>query len=374
MRQTHRAGEKLFIDFAGPTLELTGGERASIFVSAMGASGYCFATATPAQTAPDWLGATAQALAFYGGVPQLIVPDNPRALVAQANRYEPKLTESALDFARHYGCSMLPARAHHPQDKAKVELSVQLVERWILARLRKQRFDSVSEVNEAIAPLLKYLNERAFQKMPGCRASLFAQIDAPALMALPTQPWEWAVFKTVRVHVDSHVEFEGHRYSAPNALVGQVLELRVTAHVVEMLHRGQRVASHMRCAHKGGFTTTPEHLPERHQAHAQWTPERLVLWGERIGLACAQTVQLMLERQRHPEHAYRACLGLLSLSKRYGDQRLEAACAMARQVGTTKYTHIRDILVNRRDLLEQTPSSEWNSPVHAHVRGAGYYQ
>ena len=374
MRQTHRAGEKLFIDFAGPTVELTDGQRASIFVAAMGASGYCFATATPAQTAADWLGATAQALAFYGGVPQLIVPDNPRALVAQANRYEPKLTESALDFARHYGCSMLPARAYHPQDKAKVELSVQLVERWILARLRKQRFDSVQDVNEAIAPLLTYLNERAFQKLPGCRASAFAQIDAPALMALPTQPWEWAVFKTVRVHVDSHVEFEGHRYSAPNALVGQELELRVTAHVVEMLNRGQRVASHIRCAHKGGFTTVAEHLPQRHQAHAQWTPERLVSWGERIGLACAQTVQLMLARPRHPEHAYRACLGLLSLSKRYGEQRLEAACAMARQVGTTKYTHIRDILVNRRDLLEQSPSSEWSSPVHAHVRGAGYYQ
>ena len=307
-------------------------------------------------------------------MPQLIVPDNPRALVAQANRYEPRLTESALDFARHYGCSMLPARAYHPQDKAKVELSVQLVERWILARLRKQRFANVNEVNEAIAPLLTYLNERAFQKLPGCRASAFAQIDAPALMALPTQPWEWAVFKTVRVHVDSHVEFEGHRYSAPNALVGQVLELRVTAHAIEMLHRGQRVASHMRCAHKGGFTTVAEHLPERHQAHAQWTPERLVLWGERIGLACAQTVQLMLERQRHPEHAYRACLGLLSLSKRYGEQRLEAACAMARQLGTTKYTHIRDILVNRRDLLKETQSSQWSSPIHAHVRGAGYYQ
>jgi transposase len=374
MRQTHRAGEKLFIDFAGPTVELIGGERASIFVAAMGASGYCFATATPAQTAADWLGATAQALAFYGGVPQLLVPDNPRALVAQANRYEPTLSESALDFARHYGCSMLPARAYHPQDKAKVELSVQLVERWILARLRKQRFASVQEVNEAMAPLLAYLNERAFQKLPGCRASMFAQIDAPALMALPAQPWEWAVFRTVRVHVDSHVEFEGHRYSAPNALVGQVLELRVTAQAVEILHRGQRVASHMRCAHKGGFTTTAEHLPERHQAHAQWSPERLVSWGERIGLACAQIVQLMLERPRHPEHAYRSCLGLLSLSKRFGEQRLEAACAMARQVGTTKYTHIRDILINRRDLVQPSSASDWSSPVHAHVRGAGYYQ
>jgi transposase len=374
MRQTHRAGEKLFIDYAGPTVALSDGTHANIFVAAMGASGYCFALATARQTAADWLGATAKALAFYGGVPQLIVPDNPRALVAQANRYEPKLTESTLDFARHYGCSVLPARAYHPQDKAKVELSVQLVERWILARLRKLSFASVSEVNDAMAPLLVYLNERAFQKLPGCRASVFAQIDAPALMALPAQPWEWAVFKTVRVHVDSHVEFEGHRYSVPNALVGQVLELRVTANAVEALHRGQRVAAHLRCAHRGGFTTVPAHLPERHQAHAQWTPERLVLWGERIGVACAATVRLMLERQRHPEHAYRACLGLLSLSKRFSDKRLEAACVMACSLGTAKYTHIRDILVNQRDLLQASPTEHWSSPAHAHVRGPGYYQ
>jgi len=374
MRQIHRAGEKLFIDYAGPTIALTDGGRANIFVAALGASGYCFALATPAQGAADWLHATARALAFYGGVPQLIIPDNPRALVSQANRYEPQLSDTVLDFARHYGCSVLPARAYHPQDKAKVESSVQLVERWILARLRKHRFASVVEVNEAIEPLLEYVNQRAFQKLPGCRASAFAQLDAPALMALPAQPWEWASFKTVRVHLDSHVEFEGHRYSVPNALVGQALELRVTAAALEVLHRGQRVASHMRCAHRGGFTTVTEHLPERHQAHAQWTPERLVAWGERIGLACAATVRRMLERQRHPEHAYRACLGLLSLAKRHGDARLEAACAMALELGTCKYTHIRDILANRRDQLAASPTPEWTSPQHAHVRGAHYYQ
>jgi transposase len=378
MRQIHRAGEKLFIDYAGPTIALMvhGKEvgRANIFVAAMGVSGYCFCLATPAQTAVDWLGATAQALAFYGGVPQLVIPDNPRALVTVADRYEPVLTQTVQDFARHYGCSVLPARAYHPQDKPKVELSVLLVERWILARLRKFQFASVQEVNDAIAPLLDWLNQRAFQKLPGSRASVFAQIDAPALMTLPVQPWEWAVFKTVRVHIDSHVEFEGHRYSVPNALVGLALELRVTAHAVEALHRGMRVASHMRCAHKGGFTTVTAHLPERHQHQAQWTPERLVAWGERIGVACAATVQRMLERQRHPEHAYRACLGLLSLSKRYGDARLEAACTLALSLGTSKYTHIRDILLNRRDLLQTHTPAEWTSPAHAHVRGANYYQ
>ena len=378
MRQVHRAGEKLFIDYAGPTviLRVHGQEigRANIFVAAMGVSGYCFCLATPGQTARDWLGATAQALTFYGGVPQLIVPDNPRALVSKADRYEPLLTDSVQDFARHYGCSVLPARAYHPQDKPKVELSVLLVERWILARLRRHQFASVEEVNGAIAPLLHWLNRRAFQKLPGSRASVFAQIDAPALMALPVQPWEWAVFKTVRVHIDSHVEFEGHRYSVPNALVGLALELRVTAHAVEALHRGNRVASHMRCVHKGGFTTAVDHLPERHQHQAQWTPERLVAWGARIGVACAVTVQKMLARQPHPEHAYRACLGLLSLSRRYGDARLEAACTMALGLGTSKYTHIRDILANRRDLLQAITTPEWTSPAHAHVRGPNYYQ
>ena len=374
MRQVHRAGEKLFIDYAGPTVALTDGQHANIFVAAMGASGYCFALATSAQTACDWLSATARALSFFGGVPQLIVPDNPRALVKSANRYEPQLNDTVLDFARHYGCSVLPARAYHPQDKAKVELSVQLVERWILARLRKSQFATVAQVNDAMAPLLEHLNHRAFQKLPGCRASVFAEIDAPALMALPLQAWEWAVFKTARVHIDSHIEFEAHRYSVPHALVGLALELRITASAVEVLHRGQRVASHMRCAHKGGFTTVAEHLPERHQAQAQWTPERLIAWGERIGLACAVTVRRMLERQKHPEHAYRACLGLLGLSKRYGDTRLEAACALACTLGTCRYTHIRDILVNRRDLLQASETPQWTSPSHAHVRGAGYYQ
>jgi len=377
MRQSHRAGEKMFIDYAGPTIALMehGVEvgRANIFVAAMAASGYSFALATPRQTAADWLHGTACALTFFGGVPQLIIPDNPRALVTQASRYEPLLTDSVLDFARHYGCSVLPARAYHPQDKAKVELSVLLVERWILACLRHQRFATVQEVNDAIAPLLTRLNNKLFQKLPGSRASAFAQLDAPALGALPTQPWEWASFKTVRVHIDSHIEFEGHRYSVPNALVGLALEIRITAHAVEVLHRGERVASHMRCAHKGGYTTTVEHLPLAHQAHAQWTPERLIAWGERIGLACAGVVAKMLERQRHPEHAYRACLGLLSLAKRYGDTRLETACTIALSLGTSKYTHIRDMLANGRDQV-QSASAQWNAPAHAHVRGPSYYQ
>ena len=374
MRQIHRAGEKLFIDFAGPTVGLTDGSRAHIFVAALGASSYTFACATPRETMADWLGSCAQALTFIGGVPQLIVPDNPRALISNANRYEPRANETVEDFARHYGTSVLPARPYHPQDKAKVESAVQLVERWILMRLRRQSFASVDDVNEAIWPLLEQLNARAFQKLPGSRASVFAQIDAPALQPLPAQAYELATYKTVRVHIDHHIEFEGHRYSVPQSLVGQVLEARVTARVVEVLHRGQRVASHLRSAHQGGFTTVDEHMSAAHRAHRQWTPERLIHWGQSIGVATGATVTRMLSERRHPEHGYRACLGLLSLVKRYGQTRLEAACMVAVELGTTRYSHVRDILANGRDQVRPSTTPEWTSPEHAHVRGPGYYQ
>ena len=272
MRQIHRGGEKLFIDFAGPTVALADGARAHIFVSAMGASSFTFAWATDRETMADWLESTARALTFYGGVPALIVPDNPRALIADANRYEPRSHDTVLDFARHYGTSFLPARPYHPQDKAKAESAVQIVERWIIARLRHQRFASVHEVNQAIAPLLQRLNERPFQKLPGSRASAFAQLDAPALSPLPLLPYELATFKTVKAGIDYHVEVDRHRYSVPHALVGQHLEARVTRTTVELLHRGQRVACHARSSRAGGFTTVDEHMPAAHRAHREWSP------------------------------------------------------------------------------------------------------
>ena len=374
MRQVHRAGEKLFIDFAGTTVSLRGGERAHIFVAALGASGYTFAYAMPRETMADWLGATARALTFFGGVTQLIVPDNPKAMIADANRYEPRANETVQDFARHYGTSVLPARPRRPQDKAVVESSVQVVLRWILMRLRHQQFDSVDDVNEVIAPLLERLNNKLFQKLPGSRTSAFAEIDAPALLALPVQPWEFAVFKTVKVHIDYHVEFEGHRYSVPQALVSQVLELRVTQTAVEVLHRGQRVAAHKRNAHKGAFTTVAAHLPAAHRAHMEWSPDRLIHWGQSIGVATGQTVTRLLQERLHPEHGYRACLGLLSLVKQYGKPRLEAACQIALELGTTKYSHVRDILANKRDQMEPARTTDWTSPEHEHVRGSSYYQ
>jgi len=374
MRQVHRAGEKLFIDFAGPTIALTNGSRAHIFVAAMGASSYTFACATPRETMVDWIESTVKALSFYGGVPQLIVPDNPRAMITDPDRYEPRSNDTVLDFARHYGTSVLPARPYSPQDKAKVESAVQVVERWILARLRHQAFASVGEVNQAIRPLLEQLNQRPFQKLPGSRASTFATLDAPALLPLPVQRYEIAHFKTVRVHIDYHIEVDAHRYSVPHALVGQTLEARITATTVELLYRAQRVASHVRSNRRGSFTTVAEHMPAAHRAHMEWTPQRLIHWGRDIGPATAVVVTRLLEERKHPEHGYRACLGLLSLVKRYGKPRLEAACVLALQIGACQYRHVRDILTNNRDKTSQTGSGDWVSPDHAHVRGPSYYQ
>jgi transposase len=374
MRQQRRAGEKLFIDYAGPTLELANGARAQVFVAAMGASSYTFACATADQSMRSWLGAMARALAFYGGVPQLIVPDNPRALVSQACRYEPTLNATVHDFARHYGVSILPARPYSPKDKASAESAVQVVERWLMARLRHTVLADVHAADAALAALLPSLNERRFQKLDGSRASFFAALDAPTLSALPAQPWQWATFKTVTVHIDYHVEIEGHRYSVPHSLVGLKLEARITDALVEVLHRGERVACHARSARRGGFTTLDEHMPAAHRAHKEWTPERLIHWGADIGENTGRFVTQLLQRFRHPEHGYRSCLGLLSLAKRYGPQRVEVACTLALELGAGQYRHVRDILANGRDLIERpAPAPEWVSPDHDNLRGASYF-
>lgn len=374
MRQIHRAGEKLFIDYAGPTIGMTDGQRAHIFVAAMGASSYTYACATPRETMADWLESTAKALAWYGGVTQLIIPDNPRALIADPNRYEPRANDTVLDFARHYNTSFLPARPRHPRDKPKAESAVQVVERWIMARLRHQQFANVQEVNAAILPLLTWLNERPFQKLPGSRASTFAQIDAPALLPLPTQRYELAHFKTVAVNIDYHINLEKHYYSVPHALVGQVLEARITSTTIELLYRGQRVASHARNSRAGESTTVAEHMPAAHRAHMEWTPQRLIDWGSTIGLATAEFITRLMQEQRHPEHGYRACLGLLALAKEYSGPRLEKSCALALQLGACQYRHVRSILANKRDQTTPATSADWVSPDHAHIRGPGYYQ
>jgi transposase len=379
MRQVHRAGERCFVDYAGQTVPIvdprTGeADAAQIFVAVLGASHYCFAEATLSQTLPDWIGSHVRAFEFFGGVPELLVPDNLLSGVTRAHRYEPLLNTTYQDMATHYGVAILPARVRKPRDKAKVEVAVQLVERWILARLRHRTFFSLAELNAEIAVLLERLNNRPLRKLPGCRRSQFEDLDQPALRPLPSERYVFAEWKRPRVHIDYHIEVDHHYYSVPYVLVGEQLDVRLTATTLEAFQRGQRVASHLRSHQRGHHTTLPEHMPKSHREYAGWTPTRLIDWAAKTGPATARLVEQLMVSRAHPQQAYRACLGILRLGKTYGDARLEAACVRALQIGTRSCRSLESIL--RHGLDQQplpTPASATPSPMHDNVRGPDYY-
>jgi len=379
MRQVHVAGEKLFIDYAGGTVPIVNavtGEitQAQVFVAVLGASNYTYACATPRQTTADWIGAQVQALEFFSGVPRLIVPDQTRSLIKTPDHYDPEPNRTYDEFATHYGCAVLAARPGHPRDKPKVEGAVLLVQRWILARLRNRRFFSLADLNKAIADLLADLNHRPFKKLPGCRRSAFEALDAPVLRPLPPTRFVISRWKGVKVNIDYHVEFEGHYYSVPHRLVGTRLDVRVTGALLECFASNQRVAGHAVSSARGGFTTTPEHMPASHRAHLQWTPAKLIAWGQRIGVSTAAVVSWQMEHRPHPEQGYRACLGLLALARRYSAERLEAACTRAMAI---RAPHLRSVTNILKCGLDRQPSlfPATTSPVieHENVRGPDYY-
>ena len=379
MRQTHIAGERLFVDYAGqtvPVIDAASGEirRAQIFVAVLGASNYTYACATATQNAADWVGSIIDALEFIGGVPRLIVPDQTRALIARPDRYEPAVNRLVDELCDHYDVAVLPARPAHPRDKPKVEVGVQVVERWILARLRNRRFFSLAELNGAIGELLLDLNQRAFKKLPGCRSSAFETLDRPTLRSLPAARMPIARFKRARVNIDYHVEFDAHYYSVPHRLVRSEVELRVTSTTVEILAGNQRVSVHAYSARKGAHTTLAEHMPASHRAHREWTPQRLIKWGERIGAATAAVVRWQMEHRPHPEQGYRACLGLQRLARQFGDARLEAACARAMSIRSPTYRSVNSILAAGLD-RQQVPATPAQAalPLHENVRGPDYY-
>jgi transposase len=380
MRQVHRAGEKLFADYAGPTvpiIDASTGEitPASIFVACLGASNYTFACVTPGQTQADWLTGLIRAMRFIGGVTTMIIPDNPRSLIKNANAYEPELNRVTAEFAQYYGTIILPARPRKPQDKAKVESGVQVVERWILARLRHHRFFSVAEVDAAIARLLPALNERPFKKLPGSRKEAFEQLDRGHLRALPATPYVIADWKHARVNIDYHVELDQHYYSVPYNLVRKEVDLRITRGMLEVFINGTRVASHARNTHKGNYSTRPEHMPAAHQAHAGWTPGKLLAWASKIGPCTATLVERLLLEKQHPEQAYRAGLGLMRLARENGSARMEAACARATVLGSHRYKSVASILKQGLD-RQPLPAKQAELPLphHANVRGPLYYQ
>jgi len=284
--------------------------EAQVFVATLGASNYTYAEAHWSQSLPNWIAAHVRALEFMGGVPKLLVPDNLKAGVTSPNLYEPDLNPTYQDFARHYGVAVIPTRVRKPRDKAKVEVGVQVVERWILARLRDRKFFSLHELNQAICELLSELNRREMKHLGQSRLDLFTELDQPALSQLPERPYEFAVWKKARVHIDYHVVFEKHYYSVPYTLTGKQVDLRATEKTVEIFYQRRRVASHPRSAAKGLFSTHSIHMPPEHQFYSQWSPERFLDWAGEIGQQTAELISRMLDTRRHPAQAYRSCLGI----------------------------------------------------------------
>ncbi|MTI11867.1 IS21 family transposase [Sansalvadorimonas verongulae] len=381
MRQNHLAGDKLFLDYAGQTMPITNpstGEirQAQIFVATLGASSYTYCEATLSQSLPDWIGSHVRTFEHLGGVPNVLVPDNLKSAVTNPHRYEPDKNPTYQDLAEHYHVAVVPARVRKPQDKGKVESAVQIVERWILARLRDCTFFSLQALNEAIKPLLEELNNKPFQNMPDeSRRTLFETLDKPALKPLPAERYQFAQWKEARVHMDYHIEVDKHFYSVPYNLVKKQLSVRITGQTIECFHKRKRVASHVRSYLKGRHTTQPEHMPEKHRCYAEWTPERLQNWAAKTGGHTEAVITHILESRKYPEQAFRSCLGIIHLGKRYTPERLERACQRALHLGSCSYKTLEAILRHGQDNLplpEEQPLTELPDR-HENVRGSVYY-
>jgi len=381
LRQTYRAGEKLFVDYAGMTMPVTDpatGEvhQAQIFVAALGASHYIYAEATRSQQLLDWIDSHIRTFEHLGGVAEIISPDNLKSGVTRACWYDPDVNKTYADMAWHYDTAVLPRRPRKPRDGAKVETGVQIVERQILARLRDRTFFSFNELNRAMWEILERVNRQPFQKLDYSRQELFEELDKPALSPLPPSRYEFAEFRTATVNIDYHIDVLGHYYSVPFELKGQKVDVRLTTRVVEVLHRNKRVASHVRDDRRGRHTTDPEHMPKAHREHMEWTPSRIARWAGKIGPHCAALAEQIIATRAHPEQGYRTCLGIIRLSNSYEFMRVDAACRRALALDVCSYRSIQSILKTGKD-REPLPDEEMLLPAcnayHQNVRGRDYY-
>ena len=380
MRQVHRAGEKAFLDYSGkkPRIfdPLTGEAiEVELFVMVLGASNYTYAEATRTQELGDFVGATVRGLEYFGAVPELLVPDQLRSAVKTPDRIEPEINATYTEMAQHYGTAVVPARPRKPRDKAKVEGAVLIAQRWIVACLRNRRFFSLEELNAAIRELLEKLNTRPFQKLEGCRRSAFEKLDRPAMRPLPARRYEPGAWKLgVGVNIDYHIEYDHRFYSVPCALINGRVDVRATATVVEVWHGRERVTSHERSyERKGTSVTKPEHRPRAHREWGEWPPERLVGWASQTGPKTAEVVAAILGHRTHPETGRRACLGLMRMAKRYGAERLEAACGRAVAIANPRYKSVEAILKSGLDKVALTEEVEPRPVVHENIRGGAYF-
>ena len=380
MRQSHAAGDKLFVDYAGDGIPvvidgLTGKRRtAQIFVAVLGASNLTYAQATWTQGLADWISGHVGAFEAIGGVPALVVPDNAKTAVIKACFYDPQLNRSYAEMAAHYGTAILPARPRRPRDKAKVEQAVLVIERWLIGGLRHRIFHSLAELNAAIGEILRRLNdERPIRRLGVTRRQLFNEIDRPALKALPETPYVFAEWRIRRVSIDYHVDVADHYYSVPHRFVRAEVEVRLTARTVEIFHKGERIAAHQRMSGNHKHTTVPEHMASSHRRYAGWTIERIRQDAAAIGPATTALCNLILDERPHPEQGFRACLGIIRLARSYGGDRLEAAATRAIDIDARTYGSVKSILANNLDRRPAHRPADGIAIVHPNIRGPRYY-
>ena len=376
LRLLHLPGEKMFVDWAGQTVPIHNQDgsvsAAQLFLAVLGFSNKSFAEAFANQQLPSWIAAHCHAYAFFEGVAKATVPDNTKTAVTKPCRYEPIVHRTYQEMAAHYDTVIIPARPKKPRDKSKVETGVQIAERSILAALRDQRFFSVVELNQAIAPLIVKLNDKPFQKLEGSRNSWFAQEKAK-LLPLPATPFELAAWSFAKVNIDYHVVVDYHGYSVPYTLIHEQVDVRLTDKTVELFKTGKRVAAHVRSYQPGLFTTVDEHRPKSHQKHLQWTPGRMIQWAKNIGPECGKVVEKILQDKPHPEMGFRSCLGVIRLAKAVTNDRLEAACRRALHFGTCSYASINSILQKHLEAQPLEQELPLPSPTHENLRGSPYY-
>lgn len=379
MRQTHKAGEKLFIDYAGTTLSITDRETgevksAQLFVATLGASNFTYAEVTWSQQTKDFISSNINSFEYFGGVPEILVPDNLKTGVQTPCRYEPVINRTYREMAKHYSSVVIPARSLKPKDKAKVEGAVLIASRWILAALRNRTFFSLEEANEAIWELLEEYNAKKFQKMDGSRKSVFEEIEKEALQRLPNERFIIAEWKKVRANIDYHVEVERCYYSIPYKLRGKKLDTRYTERTVEIFDEGKRIASHQRLHRKGAHVTNPEHMPKGHRENLEWNPSRIISWARSIGSCTALLITRVMEQREHPEQGFRSCLGIIRLEKKYSKQRLENACKRSLKFGGNSFKSVKSILEKELDHQEVLPMEDSLEIEHENIRGSDYYQ
>lgn len=379
MKQEHKAGEKTFVDF-GSCLEivdrLTGKMIPThIFVSVWGASKKLYAEAVFSQDLESWIKVNNNAFWYFGCCSRGIVCDNLKSAVIKADRYEPVINRTYEEFAEHYNSSILPARANKPKDKPLAENGVKLAKRWILARLRNRIFMSLHELNTAIWALLSLFNSKVMKKLGKSRDDLFLSLDKPNALPLPEKPYEYAEWKKATVNINYHVSFKKHDYSVPYTMIHKGVELKATKELLEVYFKGSRICSHRISRVKNGYTTVKEHMPPSHQKYLEWTPERILSWADRTGSHVSILLSQIMAARRHPEQAYKSCLGILRLKERFPLERINAACQRAVVFQTLSYKGVKNILLNGLDERPPVTVTVSRAPQdHSNIRGAKYFE